>query len=181
MSRTYCIRLATVEDGEKILAVYAPFIRETAVTFETEVPAVREFCDRVKEISEKYPFFVCEKDGEIAGYAYASKHRERAAYLYNVEVSIYVLPKHHGGGIAHELYTRLFETLKNLGYKNAYAIYTEPNEKSKKFHQRFGFEHIGTFRKTGYKFKQWHDVTWMGKTISEHDENPRAVTPIRMA
>ncbi|MCL2198068.1 MAG: N-acetyltransferase family protein [Defluviitaleaceae bacterium] len=175
---THNIRQATAADSAKILEIYAPFITDTVITFETELPTAQEFYVRVKEISERYPFLVYEIDNKILGYAYAAKHRERAAYMYNVEVSVYISPKHHGAGIADKLYTRLFELLDKLGYKNAYAVYNEPNEKSRKFHQKFGFEYVGTFRKTGYKFGKWHDVTWLEMAIGEHGENPKKIVSI---
>lgn len=167
------IRLATISDSVNVLKIYAPYITDTAVSFETEVPSISEFSSRIEMITSKYPFLVYEIDDIIIGYAYASKHRERAAYLYDVDVSVYVLPEYHGSGISYKLYDCLFALLVELGYKNVYAAYTEPNIKSMKFHHKFGFVNIGTHHKTGYKFGQWHDVTWLEKTIAEHDEKPK--------
>lgn len=169
------IRLATMSDGEAILKIYAPYIRDTAVTFETEVPAVSEFSYRIESICKQYPYLVYLIDNEIVGYAYASKHRERAAYIYDVDVSIYVLPKYHGSRAAYKLYDCLFKILKELGYYNAYAGYTVPNNKSMIFHQKFGFTFIGTYHKTGYKFGKWHDVAWLEKIINEHAEKPETL------
>ena len=173
MNRT--IRMASISDSEAILSIYAPYVKDTAITFEIEVPTLSEFSLRIEGITKRYPYLVCQVDNQIVGYAYASEHRERAAYLYDADVSIYVLPEYHSSGVAHELYTHLFVLLDRLGYKNAYAAYTEPNIKSLKFHQKFGFEVIGTHHKTGYKLGKWHDVTWLEKTISEHDDNPEPI------
>ena len=160
--------MAKIVDSEKILKIYEPYVTNTAISFEIDVPALNEFENRIEKIISKYPFIVYEIDKCIIGYAYSSQHRERAAYGYNVEVSIYLLPEFHGKGIACKLYDCLFKFLEKLGYINAYATYAEPNIKSMKFHQKFGFSTVGTFKKTGYKFGQWHDVTWLHKTISEN-------------
>lgn len=179
LNTKYTMRLANVSDSKAILEIYAPYITDTAVSFETTVPSVDVFSLRIGEIAATYPFLVCEADGRIVGYAYASKHRERAAYLYDVDLSIYVLPEYHGTGIASNLYGCLFDLLGELGYKNAYAACTEPNTQSMGFHSKFGFTIIGTHRKTGYKFGQWYDVTWLEKTIAEHDEKPK--TPLTIS
>jgi phosphinothricin acetyltransferase len=179
MDLKHSMRLAVPSDSENILKIYAPYITDTAVSFETEVPSVSDFFSRVEIVTEQYPFLVYQVGDEIVGFAYASKHRERAAYLFDVDVSIYVLPEYHGSGIANRLYNSLFTILLKLGYKNAYAAYTEPNIKSMKFHNKFGFTLIGTHHKTGYKFGQWHDVTWLEKVISEHNNNnPMKVSAI---
>lgn len=175
---TCTIRLAKKSDSESILQIYTPYVKNTAVSFETEVPTVGEFANRIENICNQYPYLVYQVDDEIGGYAYASRHRERAAYCYDVDVSIYVLPKYHGCGAAYKLYACLFEILKIQGYYNAYAAYTVPNDKSSKFHAKFGFELIGTNHKTGYKFGQWHDVTWLEKRINMDDEKPGIIKSI---
>lgn len=171
----HSIRLAMLSDSEAILNIYAPYVKDTAISFETEIPDVYEFSRRIENILKQYPYLVYQIGDEIAGYAYASKHRERAAYQYDVDVSVYVLQKYHGSRIAFKLYNCLFKILKELGYYNAYAAYTVPNEKSEKFHNKFGFNIIGTHHKTGYKFGKWHDVVWFEKTINEHDNKPNAL------
>lgn len=168
----HLLRLATSSDSEAILKIYGPYIRDTAVSFETDVPAVNEFAGRIESICKQYPYLVYLVDDRIVGYAYASRHRERAAYCYDVDVSIYVLPEYHGSGIAYKLYSCLFEVIEQLGYFNAYAGFTVPNEKSEYFHRKFGFKTIGTYHKTGYKFDKWHDVTWLEKSIHAHCEKP---------
>ncbi len=172
------IRLATISDSENILKIYAPYIENTAISFETEVPSVADFSERVANISKQYPYLVYQIDGEIVGYTYASKHKERAAYIYDAEVSIYILPEYHGKGIARKLYECLFVLLKKLGYYNVYAGYTVPNIKSMNFHYKSGFTLIGTHHKTGYKFEKWYDVTWLEKSINEYTEKPVGIKSI---
>ena len=172
------IRLAKISDSENILKIYEPYVKNTVISFEIEIPTINDFSRRIYETTRKYPYIVYEIDKKIIGYAYASRHRERAAYTYNVDVSIYILPEFHGKGVADKLYNCLFGLLKELGYVNAYAAYTEPNIKSMKFHLKHGFTIIGTHHKTGYKFGQWHDSTWLEKTINEHSNNPKNILSI---
>ena len=172
------IRLAAAGDAGDILRIYEPFIRGTAITFETEVPSVDEFTQRIESIISRYPYLVCCLDGVIVGYAYASRHRQRQAYDYDVDVSIYVSPQHHGTGAAELLYQKLFRILTDLGYCHAYAGYTVPNEKSRKFHEKFGFTPVGTYRRTGYKLGSWHDVTWLEKSVNPCVDHPPSVKRI---
>ena len=169
------IRLAKVSDSNEILQIYTPYVKDTAISFEIEVPSIDEISNRIETIIKKYPFLVYENNNKILGYAYASRYREREGYKYDIELSIYFLPEYHGSGKAYYLYECLFILLNKLGYRNAYAVCTEPNEKSIKFHKKFDFDLIGTHHKTGYKFGKWHDVTWLEKTIRKHDENPKEI------
>ena len=175
---SHIIRLAGINDSSAILDIYAPYITDTTISFETEVPAAGDFADRVKSIIKQYPFLLYVIDGNVVGYAYASRHKERAAYLYDVDVSIYILPEYHSRGIAGNLYGCLFDILKLLGYRNVYAGYTVPNDKSMRLHYKFDFSLVGTYHKAGYKFRKWHDVTWLEKTINEYDEIPAALKSI---
>lgn len=163
------IRFAEPSDSEALLKIYAPYVAETAVSFETTVPSIDEFENRILNISNEYPYLVYCIDDCIAGYAYASRHKERAAYIYDAEASIYVDSRFHGKGIAGKLYRCLFEILREQGISNVYAGYTEPNPKSEHFHRKMGFTVAGTFHKTGYKFNKWHDVTWVEKSLDEHE------------
>lgn len=172
------IRLAKLSDAESILRIYTPYIKDTAITFEMSIPTIEEFSSRIESISKQYPYLVYQIDDEIIGYAYASKHRERAAYCYAVDVSVYVLTQYHGSGAAYKLYDCLFKILKEPGYYNAYAGYTIPNEKSKYFHQKFGFTPVGIYHKVGYKLGKWHDVAWLEKTINEHCDKPASIKSI---
>ncbi len=159
------IRTANVTDSDAILSIYAPFITDTFVSFETEVPSSESFKKRVAAISNGYPFFVCEENGEVLGYAYASAHGERAAYYLSVNVSVYISPSHHGKGIGKALYIRLLDELSRRGFHRAYAAIALPNEKSIKLHTSLGFTHVGTFHEAGYKFRRWIDLAWYEKGL----------------
>ena len=164
------IRPATLEDATAILEIYTPYIKNTAITFETEVPTIEEFTERIREIKSKYPYFVCEIDGKVVGYTYVSKHRERSAYKYSVEVSIYVDLNYHRKGIGKALYTHLFEALKKHNYYTVYSGITLPGEKSIGLHKTFGFHEIGTYHNVGYKNGRWHDVIWLEKPLKKYDK-----------
>ena len=161
------IRLATPADSAAILSIYAPFITNTVITFEYDVPSVMDFRQRISSILQKYPWLVCEIDGAIAGYAYASAFHQRAAYNWSVDLSIYIHPLYHGKKIAQALYSALLEMLRLQGYCNAYAGITLPNLKSERLHRSFGFTPVGVYRNVGYKMGQWHDVQWLELKIQD--------------
>lgn len=133
----------------------------------------------MKNISENFPWLVCEIDGENVGYAYASKHRERAAYQWSVDVTVYVNPKFHRNHIATALYTALFGLLNLLGYYNAYAGVSLPNDKSEGFHESFGFKPVGVFHNAGYKHEKWLDVKWFELPILENSQIPGSPKAIK--
>ena len=166
------IRRVEEKDAREILDIYSPFISHSAVSFETTVPGLQEFTERIISYTRKYPWIVAEKEGKILGYAYAGKHREREAYQWSVESSVYVHPGFYGQGIGHQLYSTLFTLLKQMGFVNVYAGVTLPNEKSIRLHRKMGFQDIGIYRKIGYKQGSWHDVLWMALTIHEQGANP---------
>lgn len=172
------IRKATEADAEALLAVYAPYVT-TPVTFETEVPTVEEFARRIREISSFYPYLVCETKGRIVGYAYAHRQMERAAYRWNVELSVYVDSSFTGLGIGKRLYTVLMGWLERQHVKTLYAVITLPNEASVNLHRSFGFREVGICRQTGYKCGQWHDVIWMDKHLGPIEEKPLELKPWR--
>lgn len=172
------IRLVGMSDVEQIIKIYAPYVENTIVSFESEVPTIKEMRERIRNICEKYPYLVYLSDNQIVAYAYASKYRDRAAYCYDVEISVYSLPEYHGKGIAHKLYECLFAILREQGFYNAYAGCSLPNEKSINFHKKFGFTCIGVYHNVGYKFGSWHDVMWLEKAIMPHCKNPKAVKSI---
>lgn len=166
------VRVATKDDAAGMLDIYAPFILNSGITQETEVPAVEDFQQRIISNLEERPWLVCEINGDIAGYAYAGKHRDRKGYQWCTEPSVYISEKYFGFGVANALYTALFDILKLQGYVNAYAVITLPNERSITFHKKFGFENLTTYKKIGYKLGQWHDVGWMQYEISPHKQDP---------
>ena len=148
-------------DAAGILAVYAPYIRETAFTFETEVPAPDAFTARVAGICADFPYLVLEADGELAGYAYAHRQAERAAYAWNAELSIYLAGKWRGRGLGAPLYRLLERLLTMQGYVNLYGVITASNAGSIRLHEKLGYRQTGLHEKTGWKFGQWHDVAWL--------------------
>ena len=166
------IRVATKDDATGMLDIYAPFILNSGITQETEVPALEDFQKRVISNLAERPWLVCEINSQIAGYAYAGKHRDRKGYQWCAEPSVYISEKYFGLGIADALYTALFDILKLQGYVNAYAVITLPNDRSIAFHRKFGFEYLTTYKKIGYKLGQWHDVGWMQYEIIPHRDDP---------
>ncbi len=168
------IRVATADDAANILAIYAPYIQNTSITFETEVPSVAAFAKRIEEYLSSWPWLVFEINGKIAGYAYASRYRERVAYQWSVEASVYVHDEYMRAGIAGILYTTLFEILKRQGYRNIYAVINLPNERSVTFHESMGFSWFATYEQVGYKLGKWKNVGWWRLTINEFKEEPEA-------
>lgn len=160
MSSQPHIRCAEQKDVAGILAIYAPFVAETPVSFETQVPAPSEMWGRISSILNELPYLVCEIDGKVAGYAYASNFRQQKAYEWSKEVSVYVAPEFRGRHIATGLYFSLIEILKKLGVANLLAGITVPNPASTTFHESLGFKKCGEYAGVGYKLGAWHSVGW---------------------
>ena len=154
------IRPATVRDAAALAAIYAPFVEQTAISFEEVSPTVEEFARRIEKSLSRWQWLVAETEAGVAGYAYGSPHRERAAYRWSVEVSAYVDPRFQRQGIARAMYAALFDDLAEKGFCTAFAGITLPNEASVALHTAVGFEAIGVFRSIGWKFDRWHDVAW---------------------
>jgi L-amino acid N-acyltransferase YncA len=167
------IRLAIPADGARLAEIYAPAVVDSGISFEVEPPDAAEMARRVGYVTERNPWLVCEHRGVVAGYAYASRHRDRAAYDWSVEVSAYVGAEHHRVGIARALYTSLFAALAVQGFYNAYAGVALPNDASIAFHAAMGFTPVGTYRQVGYKAGRWRDVSWFERTIAPHAADPR--------
>lgn len=168
------IRSASQADVPAMLEIYAPFVHNTAVTFEEVVPTETEWWERVQKIQRENPWLVCVIDGCVAGYAYAGAHRVRASYRWNREVSVYVHPAFYKRGVARGLYTALFELLKLQGVQNLLGGLTEPNPGSAALHERLGFTKAATYNNIGYKFGKWHSVSWYELFIGSPME-PQAV------
>jgi L-amino acid N-acyltransferase YncA len=166
------IRLATLSDAAQIREIYSPNILDASISFETEVPSTEEMQNRIETILQKYPWIVCEVNGTIAGYVYASKHRDREAYQWSCECSIYMQDNFKGKGIGKELYQLLFHILKLQGFKNVYAGITLPNTGSVSIHEKCGFKHFATYENIGYKFGAWHSVGWWKLQINDYDLQP---------
>ncbi|MCI1209018.1 MAG: GNAT family N-acetyltransferase [Treponema sp.] len=152
-------------DAKYLLDIYAPYIKETSITFEYTVPELESFTQRIKSISSRYPYIVYEQNSKILGYAYASRLAERKAYQWNVEVSIYLDKKNRRQGLGTELYTALHKLLQAAGYILSFSLITGENTTSLEFHKRFGYTTDVCFKNQGYKFGKWHDVYWMEKNL----------------
>ena len=168
------LRLAKPADSGDILAIYAPYIEKTSFTFETDVPSPEAFAERISSYLESWPWLVCEVDGVIAGYAYAARYRERVAYQWSVESSVYIHDDHQRKGIARILYSALFKILKRQGFRNVYAVINLPNEKSVAFHESLGFSYFATYEQVGYKLGHWKNVGWWRLIVNEFDQEPAA-------
>ncbi|MDF2858700.1 MAG: GCN5-related N-acetyltransferase [Neobacillus sp.] len=179
------IRMATEADATDILEIYAPYITDTAITFEYHLPSVEEFATRIHFTLAKYPFIVAEANNQIIGYAYASSFKERAAYHWAVETTIYIKQDCHGQGVGGRLYIALEKILmkQNILNLNACIAYTSVedehlNNASTYFHEHVGYQKVGHFSKCGYKFETWYDIIWMEKLIGEHSATPKSMIPI---
>ena len=159
------IRPVQLSDAEAIRAIYQPYVTETAITFEVEVPTVLEFERRITQTLAHFPYLVAEEEGIVVGYAYASTYYARAAYDWTVELSIYISKEARGQGIGSALYDALEEELKARGYLRFLACIALPNEASISMHKKRGYVQVAHFPKVGYKFDQWHDIVWMQKTL----------------
>jgi L-amino acid N-acyltransferase YncA len=171
------IRPANPGDAAGCLDIYAPLVRDTAVSFETEAPTVEEFARRIAEITRDYPWLVCDAGGMIAGFAYGRPHRDRPAYRWSVEVSVYVARQHHRKGIGRALYAQLLQTLRRQGYANAYAGIALPNAASVSLHESFGFTPVGVYRQVGFKLGRWRDVGWWALRLRPGDRPPKTPIP----
>ncbi len=173
----YRLRYATRKDAEEMLALYAPYVTHSTVSSEYQPPSLDEFCGRIRTYTAKLPWLCCTYDGEIVGYAYASPHRTRAGYRWSCETSIYTKRGWQRRGIAAALYTALGELLERQGYYSIYVGITTPNPKSLQFHQAMGFEKMGTYHRSMFKFGEWRDVDWLGKSLRHHTGVPKPIVP----
>jgi L-amino acid N-acyltransferase YncA len=154
------LRIATANDADQVLEIYAPFCVATPVSFETEAPSSEEINRRITTTLEFFPWLVAEEEGRVLGYAYASRHRERAAYRWSADVSAYVREDARGKGLGRALYTSIFAILRLQGIHNILAGITLPNPASVALHEVMGMRPIGLYSHIGYKCGEWHDVGW---------------------
>jgi phosphinothricin acetyltransferase len=159
------LRIAEPADAAGILAIYAPYCDSSTVSFEIAAPTVAEMSQRIESVLHDYPWLVCEIDGKIAGYVYASRLRERAAYRWTVEVTVYVAAAHHRRGIGRALYSSLFSILAEQNYVKAFAGITLPNPASVGLHESLGFTPVGVYPSVGYKLGRWLDVGWWQRDL----------------
>lgn len=178
------LRLATPTDAQQLLNIYAPYVENTAISFEYTVPTLDDFTGRIATIQEEYPYIVAEENGRVVGYAYASTFHHRVAYKHAVEVSIYVDQSYHGKGIGRALYEKLEELLLKQNVYLLYACIASPDTEdehltndSECFHKRMGYKLTAKFDACGYKFNTWYSVIWMLKEISERPANPESFIP----
>lgn len=180
------IRTVTADDAAELLNIYAPYVTDTAITFEYDVPSLGEFKARIENTLKTYPYYAAVCGGEIVGYAYASAFKGRAAYDWAVETTVYVKRGNQKSGIGKALYSALEAALKaqnitNLNACIAYPVggvgdeYLSPN--SVEFHAHLGYRRVGEFQKCAYKFGRWYNMIWMEKFILPHGENPPKVIP----
>ena len=171
------IRVAVPADGEHVAAIYGPVVRDTAISFEIDPPTAAEMSERIARTIPMYPWFVAERGGRIAGYAYSGQHRERAAYRWSVDVSVYISPEARRSGLGRSLYMRLFEILKDQGFRSAFAGITLPNDASVALHETMGFQPVGIYREVGFKFGQWWDVGWWRLGLFQSPGEPAEPIP----
>jgi len=178
------IRTVSPDDAEELLKIYAPYVAETAVSFEIQIPTTEEFRGRIESTLKSYPYIAAVKDGRIAGYAYASAFHPRAAYSHCAEVTVYVSRDMRRCGYGKALYAALEDTLKKQNVLNACACiaYTDCEDAyltndSMKFHECMGYRVVGRFISCGRKFDRWYDMIWMEKHIGEHGDSPAPFIP----
>lgn len=168
MTNNINIRTVHLEDAKKLLEIYSYYVENTTITFEYAVPTILEFKNRIQEITKKFPYIVLEVDGILSGYAYANTFKDRSAYDWTVESSIYIYNNLKGKGYGKILHNELVNRLKRQGIVTIEACITYPNIDSIKFHEKEGYKKVAHFNKVGYKFNKWHDVLWYEKVINEH-------------
>jgi L-amino acid N-acyltransferase YncA len=166
------VRDATPEDGAACAAIYAPYVTGTAITFEYEPPTPAEMGERIAKAQKNHAWVVLEDDGRVVGYAYGGQHKERAAYRWACEISVYLEQGRRRGGAGRALYEALFERLVARGFRTAVAGMTLPNPASEGLHRALGFEPIGVYRAIGWKHGAWHDVAWLQRSIGTDDGPP---------
>jgi len=164
------IRLAKPLDAAALLVIYAPYVENTAITFEYDVPNVEDFANRIEKTLKKYPYLVAEENGAFLGYAYASTYYARAAYDWAVELSVYVSQDARGKGVGSKLYDKLEDLLDQMGYIHFLACISLPNQDSIAFHTKRGYQQVAHLPKIGYKFERWHDIVWLQKSLDKVTE-----------
>lgn len=175
MRKMINIRSARIEDAERLVEIYDYYVRETAITFEYVTPSVAEFKGRMRKVMERYPYLVIEKDGIIQGYAYAGVFKDRAAYDWSCEVTIYLDHNACKCGLGRMLYEALETELRKARLLNLYACIGVPEQEdeyltwnSAEFHAHLGYKTVGEFHQCGCKFRRWYNMIWMEKMIGEH-------------
>ena len=170
------IREVVLSDAEALLKIYTPYVDSSHITFETEVPTLLQFEQKIEKTKKHYPWYLAELEGKIVGYAYASLFRERAAYAWALESSIYLADSAQGkSGIAKLLYDKIFMELKRAGIKQVIGVISLPNTKSVRFHEKMGFQPVGVFPSVGFKLGRWWDVLFVTKLLEPLPFSPPVV------
>lgn len=172
------IRPVAPEDAEEIAAIYAPYVRDTAISFELVPPTGEDMRERIRSMAASYPWLVCTEGQSVRGYAYASRHRERAAYRWAVDVSVYIRAAAHRRGIGRALYSALLRLVAAQGFCTAYAGITLPNAASVGLHEALGFQPIGVYRAVGHKLGAWRDVGWWDLVLQTRPAKPAEPRPL---
>jgi L-amino acid N-acyltransferase YncA len=159
-------------DAAACAAIYAPHVEGRGTSFEERAPTEEQFAARIERVSERHPWLVAERGGEVAGFAYATLHRARPAYRWAAETSVYIHADHQGRGAGTELYTALIELLRQQGLHVAVAGITLPNPASVRLHESLGFEPVGVYRRIGFKAGDWRDVGWWQLFLTPQDDGP---------
>jgi phosphinothricin acetyltransferase len=162
-------------DAARVAEIYRPAVDGSYISFEETAPTADEMAERMRRVLARLPWLVAEDEsGVVVGYAYASPHRERAAYRWSVDISVYVDPAWHGRGIGRLLYDELLERLRVQGFVNVYAGVTLPNPASVALHEAIGMTRVGVYHRVGYKLGEWRDVAWFELRLGEPATNPPA-------
>jgi L-amino acid N-acyltransferase YncA len=172
------VRLARAGDAARVQAIYAPIVRDTAISFEVDPPGVPEMRRRITDTLATLPWLVCERDSETLGFAYAAAHRTRPAYRWSVDVSVYVAWNARRAGVGRGLYVPLLALLTAQGFTSAHAGITLPNPASVGLHQALGFTRVGVYRAVGFKLGSWHDVGWWQRRLREPAVPPPPPIPL---
>ena len=174
---TVQLRPARADDADAVAAIYAPIVRDTPISFEIDAPSPEEMRRRIETTREVHPWLVCAEGEAVLGYAYASRHRERAAYRWSVDVSVYIDAAQRGRRAGAGLYHALLEILRLQGFQRIYAGITLPNPASVGLHESAGFTQLGVYRRVGFKFGAWHDLGWWERDLPEPNHRPEAPLP----
>jgi len=167
------LRLATEDDADAVLAIYAPVVRDTAISFELTPPDAAEVRSRIRNLLAHAPWLVCVDGGSVIGYAYAAQFRARPAYRFTMESTVYVHADHRGRGVGRTLYTALFDCLRIQGFLGVIGGITLPNAASVALHESMGMRRVGSFEKCGFKFGAWHAVGFWEMELAPHAAEPR--------
>ncbi|HYC55331.1 MAG TPA: arsinothricin resistance N-acetyltransferase ArsN1 family B [Candidatus Binatia bacterium] len=169
------LRAATYEDAGAIASIYAPYVERTVISFEEVAPTAEQIRERMHPA---FAWLVACEDDRVVGYAYSSRHRDRASYRWSVDVSVYLDERWHRRGVGRALYASLLEALRTQRFIRAYAGITLPNQASVALHEAMGFARIGVYAAVGYKFGRWRDVGWWGLALGSADGGAEPAEPI---